>query len=161
MKLSIAEMLWFCYFTECHSLYPLGTTDKSYILLPQSVSWSRSPPLFLFPHIFPSLPHLMSKNLFDRTDVLSSGYVNIYWHDDQQEGGGELLRITHSVNLQVFSLSVQSMRRFAVGAWLDVFLSLGSCFCCRCHSYSCGRLYQLLRRPSPAHTHSYHSRLAL
>lgn len=108
----------------------------------------------VFPHTFPSFPYLMSKNLFKSTDVSSSGYVNIYWHDSQQQQEGEVSTSYHSGKLQVLSESVQSMRTGKVCSlyltwWVFALLVP---VCCRCHSYSCGRLYQLLQRLSPAHT---------
>jgi len=60
-----------------------------------------SPPLF-FPTV-PSFPYLMSENVFDSIDVSSGGYVNIYWHDSQQQReGGKLLHPTSQGTLKFF-----------------------------------------------------------
>lgn len=90
----------------------------------------RSPSLFS-PHTFPSFPYLMSKNLFNSTDVSSGGYVNIYWHDSQQQWeGGDCYILP-------FREPSSSLSQCAVDEnWKDLqfvldlmyFCSLGSCF---------------------------------
>lgn len=94
-----------------------------------------------FSHIFPSLPHLLSRNPFDRTDVLSSWYVNIYWHDSQQKGRGNFYILPFGKPSSSLSECAVHKNRKGLQFILDsmYFCSLGSCFCCRCHSNSCGR----------------------
>lgn len=116
-----------------------------------------------FPHMFPIFPYLMSKKLFNSTAVSSGGYVNIYWHDSQQQWeGGNCYILPFREPSNSLSECAVSENRKGLQFVLDLmcFCSLGSCFvadviCIAVEGFisSWGNF--------PLHTQSHHSRLEL
>lgn len=117
-----------------------------------------------FPHTFPSFPYLMSKNLFNSTDVSSGGYVNIYWHGSYQrrEGGGNCYILPFGEPSSSLSESAVDENRKGLQFVLDLmyFCSLRSCFVADVIHIAVEGFISSWGN-FPLHTHSHQSRLEL